>query len=352
MKSIGVIGTAKNTGKTTTLSFLIKGLLNRGINLAVTGIGYDGEEIDNITLLPKPKLYFEKNIIVATSENCLKNSQAEYELIAESSVQTPLGKVLVVRITKPGMIVLAGPNRLTAMNEVTEIIEKKAGCSILLVDGSLNRMSPMLNLDKLIFTTGASRTQEISKLVKEITIIERAFTFSITKYHRSIAKQKASVLMMESESGSKLKTIILEDNITEMNKVFCSILTKGVFLPNTISLSFLNELLNTRKQNNCEINIELILKTPINLLLSAEYELLKTLYELIESAKLELRYLYKPVFLAITINPFYPKLENYHFVPSYVDKDIFAEEMKRSIKSPIFNVKESESEQLIELCLT
>jgi cobyric acid synthase len=48
MKSVGIIGTAKNDGKTTTLSALLRSLKNRKI--AVTGIGYDGEEIDNITM--------------------------------------------------------------------------------------------------------------------------------------------------------------------------------------------------------------------------------------------------------------------------------------------------------------
>ncbi|MCC6548479.1 MAG: hypothetical protein IT279_00265, partial [Ignavibacteriaceae bacterium] len=65
MKSTGIIGTAKNTGKTTTLNWLMKQQGSTGI--AVTGIGYDGEERDNITMLPKPRLRFEEGVIVATA---------------------------------------------------------------------------------------------------------------------------------------------------------------------------------------------------------------------------------------------------------------------------------------------
>jgi molybdopterin-guanine dinucleotide biosynthesis protein len=55
MLSLGVLGTAKNTGKTTTLNALLKCLSEK--LLALTSIGFDGEDLDHITCLPKPNVF-------------------------------------------------------------------------------------------------------------------------------------------------------------------------------------------------------------------------------------------------------------------------------------------------------
>ena len=81
MHIIGIVGTAKNTGKTTTLAALIREAGRRRERIGVTGIGYDGEEIDTVTGLPKPRLLLQPGTIVATSERCLRTTSAEYTVI-------------------------------------------------------------------------------------------------------------------------------------------------------------------------------------------------------------------------------------------------------------------------------
>ncbi|MBA7549071.1 hypothetical protein ES705_41544 [subsurface metagenome] len=56
-KVLGILGTAKNTGKTTTTSTLLKIANNRNLSVGITSIGYDGEDVDNITGLPKPRIF-------------------------------------------------------------------------------------------------------------------------------------------------------------------------------------------------------------------------------------------------------------------------------------------------------
>ena len=75
---IGIAGTAKNTGKTTTTSFIMAEVKkNEKLNLGLTSIGYDGEDIDNVTGLPKPKIEVWPGVLVAVAEKCLKVSTAE-----------------------------------------------------------------------------------------------------------------------------------------------------------------------------------------------------------------------------------------------------------------------------------
>ncbi|MEW6653517.1 MAG: hypothetical protein AB1394_08620, partial [Bacteroidota bacterium] len=335
---------AKNTGKTTTLSFLIKGLLNNEIRLAVTSIGYDGEEIDNITLLQKPRLYFEKNTIVATSEKCLKNCEANFEFISGTSLVTPLGKVIIVRITKPGMIVLAGPNRAAALKEVINLIKERAGCDVLLVDGSLNRLSPMMYLDKLIFTTGASRNVDVKILASEMLLIEKVFSFPLTKHKNRIFDYDNSVILKKGNGDAE--TIYPSCDLNNLHSL-ASCITQdaaALYIPALLSVREFGEIIEIIKERIGDNKLELIIKSPIMLLLSGEFSLILLILERMQLAGVELTYLQKPELSAITINPFYPKIDNYHYVKSYVDKEAFRREMDSVLTTPVYNIKEIGSE--------
>ena len=59
-KVLGILGTSKNTGKTTTTSALLEIANNKNLSVGITSIGYDGEDIDNITGLPKPRIFAKR----------------------------------------------------------------------------------------------------------------------------------------------------------------------------------------------------------------------------------------------------------------------------------------------------
>src|SRR5437870_4324964 len=101
---LGIVGTAKNTGKTTTLAALIAHGGEGGLRLAITGIGYDGEEIDNVTMLPKPRLLFREQAIIATSEHCLRATRAGYRMRRRTGISTALGEVIIAEITRSGLV--------------------------------------------------------------------------------------------------------------------------------------------------------------------------------------------------------------------------------------------------------
>ena len=108
---IGIAGTAKNTGKTTTTSVILGELYEKKIQVGLTSIGYDGEEIDNITGLPKPRLLLNKGTILATAEKCLKAGSAVYDILETTNITTPLGKICIVKVVEEGLAVVAGPTK-------------------------------------------------------------------------------------------------------------------------------------------------------------------------------------------------------------------------------------------------
>lgn len=338
MRSIGIIGTAKNTGKTTTLSVILNSLREKKV--AVTGIGYDGEEIDNVTMLPKPRLYFDKSIIVATAEKCIVNSEVEYKLIKKTDIETSLGNVCIVEVTKPGLVVIAGPNKASQLKELILII-KDLGWDYLLVDGSLNRISPMYLLDDLIFTTGGSRSTDISILADEMSTVEKIFSFPLSSYKGD----NYSAVTFITDSGiipADIKTFIDADDVktlTESVPTECKQILLPVFFSES-AITGLIHFLNSDSRFNKK-RIEIILLSPVQLLLSAGFTHLRDMLVSFSKTNIGISYIYKPDLRGITINPFFPKLYNYHFVADYLDKELFLNEMRDRLSTPVYNVKES-----------
>ncbi|MBS4034425.1 MAG: hypothetical protein KGZ85_08180 [Ignavibacterium sp.] len=347
MKTIGVIGTAKNTGKTTTLSFLLKGFHSKGLNLAVTGIGYDGEEIDNITNLPKPRLYFEKDTILATSEKCLNNTDALFNIIAETSQTTALGKILLIKVTQPGMIVIAGPNSVKGLREIINLINEKTNSDIVLVDGSINRLSPMFILDKLIFTTGASRSINIDQLVNEMAVIEKVFSFKKCIENFNNEDDNIKIVYPDIKLNLYTNTLVDEDDFLTLESSFNQNVEK-IIVPGIISVELLSGNFN-RLVKRINKPFKIIFNSPFQMLLTDEFMNISALLDLFNKHSVDISYKYKPKLSAVTINPFYPELENYKYISSYLDKEKFLNEMTSSLKIPVFNVLEPDSEKIFEL---
>lgn len=348
MKTVGIIGTAKNTGKTTTLSFILEHLLIDKINVAVTSIGYDGEEFDNITNLPKPRLLFKENSIIATSEKCLVPLKAKYDIIEKTDLQTALGKIIIIKTKEPEKIVIAGPNTSKDLSLILKLLIEKTDCETVLVDGSLNRIAPMYILDKLIFTTGASRSTNIDQLTKEMLVVEKLFSFSQTTDCFSEPEQiKIKYSNETNYFTSPLKTIIDNQDVLELEKYLNNRVEK-IVIPNLISLNtFINHFQNIAQKINRSFT--LVFKSPMQLLISQEFLLISILLDQCEKYCVDVQFLFKPELSAITINPFYPKLENFIYKQSYINKDELFRKMSNSLKTPVINIFEPGSEKILEL---
>jgi hypothetical protein len=163
-RAVGIAGTAKNTGKTTALNALLAAARLRGVAVAVTSIGYDGEAVDNVTGLPKPRVVLPHGALATTARSCVPPSG--WEVLESTGSWTALGEVLVVRCLEPGPIVLAGPNRRSELARVVDRV-RTLGPSLILVDGALNRLAPMSVASAFVLATGAARTPDIPTLVRE-----------------------------------------------------------------------------------------------------------------------------------------------------------------------------------------
>jgi hypothetical protein len=338
----GIVGTAKNSGKTTTMSYLLRRAYRNDMRPGITGIGYDGEEIDNITLLPKPRLYLEKSTIVTTSENCLKNCTVSYSILKRTGIRTALGEVLILNITHPGILVVAGPNKRSSLVSVIEDMID-AGAEVIFVDGSLNRLVPMSVVDKIVFTTGAARSTDIKFLVEEMRGIETIFGYPV-RTQDAEAGSNVSFSTSRETIALTVSSLYDSEDLRPAEPLMDKELRR-IVVPNLISKEVISHLVH-RLSVDRKTPMELLLHSPITLLLSGEPVEIAPYLSMLYRTGCTITYRIKPTLAGITVNPFYPKPENHAYSEACIDEDELYNRMRLNLRTPVFNIKQHDASVL------
>lgn len=353
-KVIGILGTAKNTGKTTTFNFLLEWSNLESIKVGLTSIGYDGEDIDNITGLPKPRIFVQKDNTIATAEQCLFSLEDKIKTIEKTDVHTALGRVVIGKARKEGLVVLAGPNKGIELKVIIQKL-KQQKTEIILVDGALNRMIPLIYCDALILTTGASRHTDIDLLVDEIESMSRVFTLPLRKHkqvsNKELKMYQNNIVIIQNKRNS----ILLKGHSLINQKTFDSLINiignqecEEIYIPGIISDTVLKKIIN--KYYLLFQRKTIIINNPAFLLVGSRYiGYLKDIIDDILSRGIKLKTLYKLPILAVTINPFYPKYSRFgkdSYEAAYIDEEQLYQKMKKEVPFPVINIKGEGSTKL------
>jgi hypothetical protein len=165
---LALVGLAKNTGKTETLAALLRELQAEGRRVGVTSVGRDGEERDVIdSRISKPRVRLAAGSLVATTDGLLRASGIAHELLEETHVRTPLGRVLMACLHEDGAIEVAGPSAAADVRAVSDAMLAH-GAEQVLIDGAVDRRvasSPRVS-DGLVMATGAVLDRDEDVVVK------------------------------------------------------------------------------------------------------------------------------------------------------------------------------------------
>ncbi|MEJ5229556.1 MAG: hypothetical protein WHT65_06105 [Pseudothermotoga sp.] len=287
MLTIGILGTAKNTGKTTALNAVIKCL--NGKKIALTSIGFDGEDLDHVTGLPKPKVVVDEGTVVITSTQAARHSTAKLELLEELPMKTPLGKISVYRVKQLGTVVLVGPNSSDDLFDVIKRVQQYK-IDLLIVDGAINRMVPFQFVDRVIIATGAARTTNLDELILEAKVMVKAFRLP------------------------------KEDN-------------------NRINLSGMVTIDRLQMHSRDAVLVE----SPIHLILADNYKRLEQLLE-----EMDIAVVRKPQLICVTVNPCYPERRVEGYELAKLDISQVVERLKRELDIVCIDVNKEEN-QLCEV---
>ncbi len=334
---IGVAGTAKNTGKTTTLLQTTKFFNSLGKDVFLTSIGYDGEDFDNITGLPKPRILVPKGAMAASALSLLKSSPADFEDLRYSGVDCALGPVYVGTATSTGKVVLAGPTNTEDLISVIEFARKD---SAVLLDGAFSRLSPMVAADSLILATGATRSTNPVKLAREVNAIFRVM--SLPKVSEGSMERYAisshSVITISNGlflkgQGRKVGIRLVQGAMPSDLRIQ-GIVNPGVFLE---ILEVIGGFSNDT--GNGHLPILFVFDHPIMLLLSGDIMLWDRVLDRLSQFGCGAAVKDTTQLLGVTINPYtLSQLDNGKFVAGQVDPKEFLENVRNSAKVPCTDI--------------
>ncbi len=167
LESVSVVGMAKNTGKTETLNYIIGQLSGRSEGIALTSIGIDGEQTDQVTRTEKPEITVPAGMSFVTSEKHFHLRRLTADIFALSREHTSLGRLVAARTLIPGKVLLSGPASTGGLRRLLAAM-RSHGMKLTIVDGALSRLSlasPTVT-QGLVLATGAAVSTSIPELVK------------------------------------------------------------------------------------------------------------------------------------------------------------------------------------------
>lgn len=166
-RSIVVVGTGKNVGKTVTARALARAAAARGATIGFTSAGRDGEPVDMATSARKPRLPFAAGALLATASDALRGSPA-VEVLELWEGGGPLGRTAIVRVATPAAYAIAGPHTAAGIRAVIERMAQ-LGAAPIIVDGSVDRMAALAGGDDaVIVACGAARGGSLAHIVEEV----------------------------------------------------------------------------------------------------------------------------------------------------------------------------------------
>ncbi|MDD4149638.1 MAG: hypothetical protein PHE33_06375 [Bacteroidales bacterium] len=219
-KSLSIVGTEKNTGKTECLNYILKRLAEQNKIPAITSIGIDGESLDQVTNTRKPEIELDCNSFFVTSDKHFATKTIDAEILNVSNRRTSLGRLITAKAKSKGKLIFSGPPETVWLKEIiAELLSYNP--DIVLVDGALSRKSfgsPSVT-ESMILTTGAALSANMQTLVKKT-----AYLYDLIKLGQW--KSDIADTLLRIESG--LWAIDDSNNIHDLNIPSVFLLDKSV----------------------------------------------------------------------------------------------------------------------------
>lgn len=169
-RSLSVVGTAKNVGKTVCLRALLDYHRDyeKASSLAITSIGVDGETTDVVYQSAKPELNFYPGMLVQTAEQHYGRRHLVADILDVSCETTACGRLVTARVLSPGKLIISGYSYTQGLKNYIRQVHA-LGARTAIIDGALSRLSlasPFVS-EAMILCTGAALTKNLNELVQK-----------------------------------------------------------------------------------------------------------------------------------------------------------------------------------------
>ena len=348
MYVLGIAGTAKNTGKTTTTMALLAAAEKVGHQVALTSIGYDGENLDNVTGLPKPRITMVEGSLVVTAKKCIPWGTAKLEVVEPlDDIRIPLGKMCIAKVIEAGTVVIAGPNK---GSHLTKVIEKIAGygADVFIVDGALNRIAPMVRTQGIILATGAARNTDIERLALETGSLDTIL--NLPKAVGIIAEtvKQDGIAIISKQGREEYLTInsLAAASVSEQLAKKIEADTKTIIIPGVVDYGSFKRFLDI-----CGEKLSgktLIVQDSIKILVGGSPIEVSQAIKHANDLGFAIRVVNRLPLLLITFNPFYPaySFTDQSYSSAFVDKYKLEEALNLELRVPAVDVMKTSVDQI------
>jgi Domain of unknown function (DUF1611_C) P-loop domain len=156
-RSIFVVGTGRNVGKTTAVRALYAAAYEARLRVAMASLN------------PKHRLWLQPGTLFVTARGALVRTPAA-AILKLSTLQTPAGALLYARAESAGLYELTGPSTASGVREVVEELESQS--EIVVVDGAVDRVAALAGSHgAIVVACGAAASKTIPQEVDEIAAL-------------------------------------------------------------------------------------------------------------------------------------------------------------------------------------
>lgn len=287
-------------------------------SIAITSIGLDGEEIDQVTFMNKPQIYVKPGFYIATAEETLKNFTCEYEVIRRTNINTSIGKVLILKAISSGKVLVAGPAKVSDMEILIKEL-KQMPVDKIIIDGAFSRHVFARLSQATILVIGANKSRDINAVVKSADLMIKKLMLNPSPYKDICFSDKIAFVDLSDKVYEWDYSSIIGKVNDFFNLSFDNI--KAIYFPKSLTNSFVEKLIKER--NECKFDI--ILDSPTSIQINDN--LLGKLLRLVNNIYVE-----NPINLAaVCYNPYSPA--GYEF-----DDDCFRRKLEEVTNFNVMNV--------------
>lgn len=166
-RSLFVVGTGKNVGKTVAMRAVAGAASARGLTVGMTSTGRDGEAVDAADSLAKPRLFLPPGTVIATARHLIPEHPAS-EILDVTGWRTAVGSVVFARVRRHGYYELAGPSTASGIRACAERFAQ-LGSDQIIVDGALDRVAALAGgSDAVIIATGAAAANTMEEAIDDV----------------------------------------------------------------------------------------------------------------------------------------------------------------------------------------
>ena len=321
--SLSIVGLEKNVGKTECLNYILSRLPLEEKSIAVTSIGIDGENKDQVTATKKPEIYLKEGMYFSTAEAHYKSRRLVSELVEITNERSSLGRIVTGKVIVGGKVLISGPSSGPSLKRWVKTT-RGLGIGLTIIDGAISRLSsasPAIS-KAMVLSTGAAFSSNMNTLVQKTKFVVEMINLPETEnvVIEAFDPIESGVWGMSYDGEvvdfgitSSLSIASLDRDITENMKY--------LFVAGALTDKFLTLVSNSKNIKRVTLVVRDFTKIFVN----------EMLYRNFVSRGGRIVVLQKSKLVAVCVNPTAPN--------GYVlDSEILCEKLQEAIQLPVYDI--------------